>query len=243
MTITDTTPALCAYQHHTTPTTTTHGLLCDWCWQRINRDLADAPQLINHLRTIGQPGATTKPLTTDPAHHGDPAENDPYPQAWHAADELHGHLASWALLIAEERNLTGPIVRLTHGRHDTDQATGEQYTSDPQPAPHLGDTGALIAWMLSHLAWAAEQEWATELRTEIGSTMATLKARWPQAETRTRPVADVPCPRCDTLTLTYSPPSWFKAPFVVACGNPKCGRIFTEDEWAELVFHVTRKSA
>jgi len=243
MTDTDTT-TLCAYPNHDTPTTAEYGNLCAWCWGRLHHDIADIPTLTTYLRTLGTPNAAARPLTTDPLHRGDPSENDPYPAAWHAADELHGDLASWALLILEEHptNLTGPHIALTNGRTDTDPTTGQPYTSDPRPAPHLGDTDTLAGWITPHLEWVARQDWAGDMRAELGNTVATLKARWPVAETRVRPVNDIPCPRCDKLTLTYAPPVRYRAPFVVSCIDKACGRIFSEADWEEFVFHVARKS-
>ena len=239
------TERLCGFPHHKDPVQAEYGNLCAWCWGRLHHDLADAPELTTHLRAIGQPHAAARPLTTDPIHRGDPAEQDPYPQSWHAADELHGDLASWALLILEEHpaNLTGPTINLTAGRTDTDPTTGEPYTSDPRPTPHTGDTAELVDWMRPHLEWVAQQDWAIDMRAELGNTIATLKARWPTADNSTRPVRDVACPRCDGLTLTYAPPVRYRAPFVVSCINQDCGRIFSEDEWDAFVFHTVRKSA
>lgn len=243
----DTTPALCNYPHHKTPHTTEYGHLCAWCWGRLNHDLADTPDLTQYLRTLGTPNASARPLTTDPIHRGDPSENDPYPAPWHAADNLHADLASWAHLILEEhpQKLAGPHIPLTVGRTDTDTDpdTRQPYTSTPRPAPHLGNTAALVEWIATHLAWAVEQDWAVDMRTELGATVSTLKAKWPTAETQTRHVPDIPCPRCHRITLTYSPPVRYRAPFVVSCTNSDCNRIFSEDEWAEFVYLTTRRQA
>lgn len=238
---------LCTYAHHDTPHTAEYGHLCAWCWQRLHADLIDAPTLIAHLRDVGEPNAARKPLTSDPSHHGDPSEGDPDPAAWQAADEVHANLASWALLIMEEHpgRLRGPKAGtwMSMGRDDVDRDTGEPYHSDAAPVGMKpgGDTAVMVRWLLPLLPWVSSREWAVEMRTEVASIVRTTMARWPVAETRTRNIPDVPCPRCDCLGLTYTPPALFKAPFIVACTNPMCGRVFMEDEWSRLVGLVARK--
>lgn len=244
--MTETSPALCAYPQHDTPREAEYGHLCAWCWQRLHADLIDAPQLVTHLRHIATPTAGARPLNHDP-RRGDPAEQDLLSGAVDAADEIHANLASWVLLILEEHpeRLNGPDRAgwwITHGRDDIDPDTGEAYTSDPRPAGTRDPaaTGRLVTWLLPHMPWVARQDWAVDMRAEVSTLIRTTMARWPTAETRVRPVPDVPCPRCDHIALTYTPPAAYRAPFKVACSNPECGRVFTEDEWAALVFHVAR---
>jgi len=105
----------------------------------------------------------------------------------------------------------------------------------PYLIPEIDPTARLVKWLLPLLPWCSEQEWAGEMRRELSELIATTKARWPMEDTKTRAILGTPCPRCDQLALWYTPPSRFKAPFVVACGNPECGRVFSEDEWERLV--------
>ena len=146
-----------------------------------------------------------------------------------AADEVHVCLASWALLILEDHPngaaMTGPDER---GAWLTRYGAVAGVR-----APEA--TTRLVAWLTPWLDWCAGQEWAGEMRREIGQLIATTSARWPTEDYRERPVPGVACPRCDALSLTYTPPRWATAPFVVACVNPECGRTFSEDEWTRLV--------
>lgn len=214
----------CAYhctltaQHTTTCTSETcrgclprpaeHGTLCNWCWQRLNLDLESIPALIHHLREIAKPTAQNKPLTDHTARHGDPAETTVLPAAWLEADELEANINGWAAVVLETYpgTLRGPNTTPWHGN--------------------------VIAWLNIHLPWITTQDWAVELRRELAAEPARLRARWPSPTDTERPrPVDVPCPRCQNITLTYTPPAVARAPFVVACSNPDCARIFNEDEW------------
>ena len=241
--------ALCAYPYHDKPREIAYGHFCSWCWQRLHADLIDAPTLVDYLRAVGNLNAAAKPLTSDPIYSGTPSEAEVDPGAWQAADEVHANLASWALLIIEEHpeRLTGPNANtwMSVGRDDVDEVTGEPYHSDPKPLGQhgTGGTSALVKWLLPLLPWVSTRSWAIDMRIEVSAIVRTTMARWPVAETRTRNIPDVPCPRCDHLGLTYTPPSVHLAPFIVACSNPDCGRVFAEDEWSRLVALVARKEA
>jgi hypothetical protein len=184
------------------------GLLCGWCWQRLATDLAGIPSLVEHLREMGKPYAQTEP-PGDGRSYRDPAFLDAMPAPWLAADELESLVASWALVVLEEH----PV----------------QPMRGPKAGPWHGD---VVAWLTPHLPWCAEQEWAAEMRRELARDTSTLRARWPMPEdVEPRKSVDVPCPRCDSRSLTYTPPRGGKHPFVVECGNPDCARVFSEDEW------------
>lgn len=228
-----------------------YGLLCAWCWQQLHADLIDAPQLVDHLRDMAQPNAAARPFT-DNTSRTDPAERDMLSAAIDAADELHAQIASWALVILEEHpeQLAGPPREgwWTSDTHwPVDEETGEPYESPSRVvgirATNGDATQRLVTWLIPHLPWAARQAWIDDMRGELKDLIATTRARWPQTERPRRHVKDVPCSRCDKLTLTYSPPRAYKHPFVVTCTDPDCGRIFTEDEWdAHLARHMLRKA-
>lgn len=186
-----------------------YGTLCAWCWVRLNSDIAEIPELIAHLRHIGEPHAHTPP-PSDTRTYTDPAFSTVLPAAWLAADELGRLLDSWVdnVLDAHPERLHGP-------------APGQE------PA----------AWLSPHLPWVAGQDWAPEMREEITREVSTMKARWPTADMveRERDIPDIRCPRCDQVSLTYAPPAWFRQPFKVSCSNPDCARVFSEDEWERLV--------
>ena len=218
------------------------GNLCPFCWQRLASDVVDAPGLVRHLRDMAEPDAGRKPAG-DGRSMGDPAWGSILSAAIGAADEIHADLASWALLILEEHpngaRMAGPdehgVWRSQDCWHVID---GE---SVPKPSTVAGihhdpeATVRLVKWLLPLLPWCSEQEWAGEMRRELSALIATTKARWPMEDTKTRAILGTPCPRCDHLSLNYTPPCAYKAPFVVACGNPECGRVFSEDEWERLV--------
>lgn len=200
-----------------------YGHLCPWCWQRLNADITDLPELVAHLREVAEPHAQAAP-PSDGRSKNDPAERNLLNDAINASDELHAALASWAHLIVEEHPT---------GLHGPDQR-GAWITRDGSIAgikPDSEATRRLVRWITPHLEWAASQDWAAEMRKELSQLIATTRARWPQADTRTRPIPDTPCPRCQHLALTYTPPSEYRAAFVVSCHNAECAHVYTEDEW------------
>lgn len=185
------------------------GTLCAWCDERLHDAIARTPDLVAHLRVIGQPHAQNAPLSDDTARHGDPAETTVMPAAWLDADELLGLIGSWARLILEEH----PV----------------QPMRGPNAAPWHGD---VAAWIAPHLPWCTEQDWAAEMRRELVEYVTTLRHKYPTADD-VEPVqrVDVPCPRCGLLSLTYTPPRFAGQAFRVECTDPDCARVFSEDEW------------
>lgn len=202
------------------PRPAVEGVLCGWCWQKLQASVVEVPAMVVHLREIARLDriASARPLSSDPVHSGDPAHGSVLPAAWLGADELESDLTSWALLVldAHPAGLRGP-----------------------NQAPWYGD---VARWITPHLAWCSRQEWAPDMRRELGRTLATLRARWPMPEDveRTRHIPNVPCPRCEQVSLEYSPPSWERMPFKVSCQNEDCARVFSEDEWMRFVGLLTR---
>jgi hypothetical protein len=187
------------------------GVLCAWCWRRLEADMGIVPALVAHLRALGEPHAESSP-PSDGRAMGDPAFQSILPAQWLAADELTSLVSSWALVVIEEH----PV----------------QPMRGPTSAPWFGD---VVAWLTPHLPWCAAQEWVAEMRRELARDVSTMRARWPMLDDA-EPVrrVDVPCPRCDQMSLMYTPPREQGQPFVVACQDPDCARVFSEDEWDRL---------
>lgn len=185
------------------------GNLCAWCWQRLRDDLATYPALIAHLREHAKPHAQNRPLSADTYGGIDPAESTVLHDAWLYIDEIESTLTSWAHVIIDE--------------HPAQPMRG------PNAAPWHGD---VVAWLTPHLEWAAGQEWAGEMARELRRDISTGRTRWPMPEdVEPARTVDAACPRCDQISLTYTPPREAATPFVVACSNPECARVFSEDEW------------
>jgi hypothetical protein len=219
-----------AGQHQTTcegecrgclPRPAEEGTLCSWCWRTLTRAVEQMPELVAHLRAIGEPVAQQAP-PSDTSSRTDPAEGSVLPQSWLFADEMMSTVTSWAQVIHEEHpaGLRGP-----------------------NSAPWFGN---VVAWLTPHLAWAARQDWAAEMRRELMSDIATARHRWPTLDD-TEPArrVDVPCPRCDLMSLTYTPVRHAGQAFRVECDNPDCARVFSEDEWERfkvLALDVSRRA-
>jgi hypothetical protein len=182
--------------------------------------MAYVPAMVAHLREIARldMAASARPLSDSAGSSGDPSHGSVLPAAYLAADELQASLALWALLVLEEH----PV-----------QMRG----------PANGRTAVGVArWLAPHLAWCAAQEWAPAMLRDLSRHVATLRARWPMPADveRARPVPGMRCPRCDEVSLEYSPPVWERMPFKVSCQNQDCARVFNEDEWDRLVGLVAR---
>lgn len=139
----------------------------------------------------------------------------------HATDT--GHLVGWAPIDPQDR-----WAQISY--------------RDPQPAGLLqtGDataTGAVAQWLLVHQDWCEQQAWIDEMADELCSTIATLSARFPDHE-RDRHIPDVTCPECNRITLTYHPPVFFQADFLVMCDHHDCSAKIPEERWGLFVRRI-----
>lgn len=214
-----------------------YGNLCAWDWQRLNADVIDTPALVRHLHAEAEPHAGTKP-PGDGRTYNDPSEGSVVSPAITAADEIHALLAAYAHLVLEEHpdghRMAGPDERGVWRSENTWHRN--EYGTYLRPSTPAGirdpeATARLVKWLLPQIPWCSEQPWAGEMRTEIAATVRTTMARWPTADTQQRAVPGVQCTSCARLSLVYTPTTGFRLPFHVACTNPDCGRVYTEDEY------------
>jgi hypothetical protein len=185
------------------------GLLCAGCYAKLTEAVTSSPELLVRLHALGTPDAGARALTDDIFNRRDPAESTILPPQWLDEDELSRLLGSWALLILDEHPVRG--------------------MRGPNAAPWNGDTAA---WFLPHLPWCATREWAGEMRRELVGFVAQLRHRWPGVDDAEPPRhVDIPCPRCDLISLVYTPPRYGGQAFRVECTDPDCARVFSEAEW------------
>jgi hypothetical protein len=114
--------------------------------------------------------------------------------------------------------------------------------SDPQvaglkPGTDETPTANVTRWLLTHQEWVERQEWAAEMVRELGSTLSTIQARFPSEES-SRHIPDVACRKCERITLSYHPPSFEGAKFLVQCDHYACGEIVPEEEWGLFVRRI-----
>lgn len=215
-----------------------HGLLCSWDWQRLNSDVATAPALVRHLRLLAVPHAGAAP-PSDGRGYNDPSEGSILSGAVDAADEVHALLASWAAIYVEDHpGSQGPDERHVWRTRQTLRGNEHgQYVkrSTVVGIRHEDGTADLVRWLLPQLEWLSRRQWAGEARAELGDLLGRTRARFPMEERGTRPIPGTPCPYCDRRSLTFTPPSVFRTPFVVACTHPDCGTVFSEDQWERIV--------
>lgn len=188
------------------------GLLCAVCYAQLTEAIQAAPELLVRLHALGTPNAGARALTDDVHNRLDPAESTVLPAQWLDEDELNRLLGSWSLLVLDEHPVQG--------------------MRGPNSSPWLGDTPR---WLLPHLPWCAGQPWVGEMRRELVSFVGQLRHRWPGLEdSEPSKHVDIRCPRCDLLSLVYTPARWAGQPFRVECTDPDCQRVFSEDEFDRL---------
>lgn len=188
-----------------------HGTLCAWCYGRLTRDVADVPALISHLAqvSLGALSASGTAYDAETFGAGDAAERTVLHSATLDADELWSLLTGWAQVVIEE--------------HPNQPMRG------PAASPWHGD---VVAWIAPHLEWVAGQEWAHEMRREMSEAIGRIRHRYPTVDD-VEPVKqlDMPCPRCNLVSLIYTPPRYAGQAFRVECTDPDCARVFSEAEW------------
>lgn len=209
--------------------------ICDRCEGALRHDLVAAPDLVAHLRTLLEP-AVGEPIE----HLGKTAKHPTPPaplnvSAVAAADDLHAQLASWVLLVIDERRVSGPSWVGSIVRPGTKRKTaGEVVYEDPRVigVRDPASTARLVRWLLPHTQWVAEQPWAADMVGEVTRLVRTLTARWPTEERPT--YLPVPCPACGCETLVRTAPRWEGAPVMISCYLVGCGHVVPEDRYAWL---------
>lgn len=185
--------------------------VCQWHARRFEDAIEALPALIAHLHEIGKPYAQNTP-PSDTIGRSDPAERSALPAAWLTADELETDLFGWVKATLEEspRRLTWPNRRPWRGN--------------------------LAAWMLDHLTDALTLPFTGEMVRVVPEAVTTARHRWPTADD-TEPIEamTMPCPRCGLKSLTRTPPRWYRQMSRIECTDPDCARVFTEDEYDQLV--------
>ena len=226
------------------------GLLCAWCWQRLNADVVDSPALARYLWAVAHSGEVTVPGVS--VEGSDPAERSMIHGALDAFDGLHACLASWAHLILEEHpdgdRMAGPDQRDTRVTAwsppkvlESDELAEPYYVGPTVAgARHPDATSRLVKWLLPLLAWCSEQEWAGEMRREVADVVRTTAARYP-VEERTRPIPGVTCPVCEKASLVFDPPTPERHSTQVNCSTRGCGVIYSEQDFKRLTAIVKQE--
>lgn len=215
---------LCLADHTAPP------VVCAGCAERAHRDLTDLPRLANLLLSLARgdaqsgcepvSGSREPPLalrTDQWSFAGPAAPGDVHPVTWEDADcqvgdnPLPAVLASWVLLVAEERRVTVPVVQRRH---------------------YESAVGAYAEFLARHHDWHLQQPWADEYAREIHSLWKrarTLAADWPLVHR-----LPAPCPSvdCGLLTLRRDDGAAF-----IYCDRHDggCGRRWSEADYQRLV--------
>ena len=200
--------------------------VCDTCRSRLAGAIARTPALIDHLRSMIEPGAAGG------EKQGKRGKSDAPPaplnvSAMSAADDIVAMLAHWADWITSRRDLAASrgVLRGDHG-----QAVGLPGLRQPDLR--------VCALLAAHLDWALQQDEAGEMVGEITTLVHTTEARWPTDDTGAW--SQVRCPECGSKSVHVGPPGGKYMPRHIACRMDGCGRSWTEDEWDRYVTGLAR---
>lgn len=148
------------------------SLICGGDYARILGDLCTLEFAYEWLGAqMRAPAAAWKPGTIGRAGGSRP----PLPLALHdAREDIHGKLASWARLTAEEASMRGPVD---------------------------GTVPAIAGWLRVQLHWASSQLWCDAYAAELAELRGAAYglAPWGRARTDT----PLPCPSCTLLSLSW----------------------------------------
>lgn len=197
------------------------GVLCPWCWGRLQSAVRTLPALVDHLLEVAVPS-----LSSPSGHMGEgggssrPSERSLYPAAAGEVDELHSILATWCAELADERPVPHPATLTRWAAGDGWDALGPN---------GVGATRRLVNWVDPHLGWVARQPWAGDMIDELTTATRSAQSRFPVEDRPRR--SDVRCPACGCRSLIVAPPPVPGADVVVTCEVPTCGLVLTEEDW------------
>lgn len=214
------------------------GVLCSWCWGRLQSSVRTLPSLVEHLFDMGAPSLRS-PLGRPGGGRPTPGSRCLYSDALVAADGLHAILGTYAQEVAVEHPAAGSLpmglCRWSQGRPAAGPLGWADVVDGGADPVILGpreqeDTRRLVAWLIPHLEWIASRPWATDMIADLASAASRALARWPIQEPERR-ITNVRCPSCGAWSLVLIPPSVPGAERLVRCTLPACGSVLTEEDW------------
>ena len=218
------------------------GVLCSWCWGRLQSSVRTLPSLVEHLFDMGAPPPRS-PLGRPGGGRPTPGSRCLYSDALVAADGLHAILGTYAQEVAVEHPTAGSLpvglCRWSQGRPAAGPLGWADVVDGGADPVILGpreqeDTRRLVAWLDPHLEWIASRPWATDMIADLASAASRARARWPIQEPERR-ITNVRCPSCGAWSLVLIPPSVPGAERLVRCTLPACGSVLTEEDWEQAL--------
>jgi hypothetical protein len=202
------------------------GYVCSGCTGRYVRTVAEAPDLIAHVRTLVSPSAVIRQDDQSSKAKGKgQGKHTPAPlnlNVVDAADRLYAELVAWVRVTCDELDLTMPTI---HGWRPTG-SHGQVAGLKPEAAD---DSAAMAKLLLRHAEAIFGQPWVTVLIVDLDKLVHGMDRAWPRVE---RPVyLPTPCPEreCNMLTLVRYAPAWAGAPIIIRCTRDVCGKVMRDD--------------
>ena len=133
------------------------GVLCSWCWGRLQASVRTLPSLVEHLFDMGAPSLRS-PLGRAGGGRSTPGPGCLYSDALVAADELHAILGTWAQEVAVEHPTAGSLpvglCRWSEGRPvagpldwaDVADGVADPVDSKKNPLPGSETSAVSTSW-------------------------------------------------------------------------------------------------
>lgn len=229
------------------PRAVERGMLCRWCWNRLNGMLTDIPGLVEHLTDVASVVISSPMGKSSDGGRPQAGSRMLYPASLEAADELVAMVGTWVDLIVADHPAQLREPSTIGWRYSTNVLRWSEFAEAwvVESPRRLGATQAavdeMVKWLRPHLPWIAEQEWVPAMLDDLGPLMARIKARWPMSE-RAHPVP-MPCPSCEQWSLVYDPPGDVGAQVVVTCSNIECSKQWRGQDWHRLLKGVVGSEA
>lgn len=208
------------------PRAAEHGVLCSWCWGRLQSVVRTLPSLVEHLHDVAVPAVSSPSGRRSPGRSSRPGERILFADALVIADELHAALVEWAREISAECPGAG-AVWAAGTRWSVADEDGERL---PVGIRGRSATRSVVAWVVPHLEWVARQPWAADMLEDLGYASASASRRFPVEEPERR-VTNIRCPRCGRLSLVVVPPAVVGAERMVRCTSSVCGAVLADEDW------------
>jgi hypothetical protein len=200
------------------------GYACLNCETRIDRTLADIPDLYALLPAVLAPQQTVGPKVSGSRERPIPINVDVHDLV---APARNGHLTEQARHNLADHGDGQAAIAATLDSWVQDWRDTRN-KGEGRPAPYVPN---LVAWLRPRLQWAcryhpAVDEFAREMTAITGQMRRHLRlARYTQR-------LAAPCPSCDLVALHRQVDPVTGADDWISCGG--CGRMWSEQEYARL---------
>lgn len=185
------------------------GHLCRGCWERFEAALAEAVELIVHLRSVEK-----GPTSIVPTRNA-PGSRVLMPGSWMEADNLWGALVQIALVHARAKGVADPVWAPMYDGFSVTATLGDVALKVRE----------LVGWLSANPVEVVSRAGGAEAGVEFYRKVQAALARFPLAD-RPQRLKPIRCRECQQFTLWKHPPLEYLDDVIVQCANASCGAIY-----------------